>query len=369
MENRLKNMTVKNKRKFIKKEIVAFVLGIILALAAPVLQAEGAQEIRIVAQESTSEDPGLAGLYLEEGGAQDLKFLGAPSGWKNLNPQWKTSDPQVAVVDKNGVVTGVAEGTATITFSLSNQMTGELRVTVGTPISLGTAEFKSMALLVLANGEDIDINFYGMPGWDKNICECVWSVNGDAVTVDGRGVVTAVKEGSAELNLTIRNTVSDVLYHVLPTEIMVIDESVLEEMRQKKEVSSIVPTEAEVYEAVISLQEEYPEGMPWTNANYYAWNGGIFSGGYGCAGFAFLLSDAAFGDLPARWHEDVSAIRAGDILRINYDTHSVVVLEVIPEGVIIAEGNFNHSVHWGRFINQVELEYTVDYIITRYPEE
>ena len=43
-------------------------------------------------------------------------------------------------------------------------------------------------------------------------------------------------------------------------------------------------TEDAVYQKMIALKEEYPEGTPWTNDNYYAWNGGIYSGGYGCAG-------------------------------------------------------------------------------------
>jgi len=64
--------------------------------------------------------------------------------------------------------------------------------------------------------------------------------------------------------------------------------------------TSPVPTEAEAYYAMMNMKPSYPEGMPWTNDNFYAWKGGVYSGGYGCAGFAFILSDAAFGDLPAR---------------------------------------------------------------------
>lgn len=128
-------------------------------------------------------------------------------------------------------------------------------------------------------------------------------------------------------------------------------------------------SEKTVYEKMIAMQNEYPEGMPWTNDNYYAWNGGIYSGGYGCAGFAFMLSDAAFGTLPARMHTDFSKIRVGDILRINYDTHSVIVLEVKSDSVIIAEGNYNSSIHWGREIPRSEIEQSGEYVLTRYPEK
>lgn len=142
-----------------------------------------------------------------------------------------------------------------------------------------------------------------------------------------------------------------------------------------KEVSRVLyganaPTEAEVYQAMIAMQSSYPEGMPWTNDNGYEWNGGIFSAGYGCAGFTFILSDAAFGALPARIYNNgdftFEEARVGDILRINNDTHSVIVLEVQADGVVIAEGNFNSSIHWGRQLTAAEVMAS-DYIITRYP--
>lgn len=143
-----------------------------------------------------------------------------------------------------------------------------------------------------------------------------------------------------------------------------------------------------VYEAMVALKPQYPEGMPWTNDNFYAWNGGIYSGGYGCSGFSFILSDAAFGDLPARaitpdpnyfyWvapellqKDDqitIQDIRVGDILRMYSDTHSVIVLEVHEDHLIIAEGNYNSSIHWGRTLTIAELD-EIDYILTRYPAE
>ena len=110
--------------------------------------------------------------------------------------------------------------------------------------------------------------------------------------------------------------------------------------------------------------------MPWTNDMTYVSKsiipGVVYTGG-GCAAFAFELSDAAFGDLPAREHHSISDIRVGDIIRVKNDTHSVIVLEVHSDGVIVAEGNYNYSVHWGRFISNSELGETLTYIWTRYP--
>ena len=54
-----------------------------------------------------------------------------------------------------------------------------------------------------------------------------------------------------------------------------------------------------LYERMIAKKTEYPEGMPWTNDNQYIWKGGIFYSGFGCAGFAFMLSDTCFGNIRA----------------------------------------------------------------------
>jgi hypothetical protein len=123
-------------------------------------------------------------------------------------------------------------------------------------------------------------------------------------------------------------------------------------------------TEASAYSDMIALKSSYPDGTPWDNSVSYTWKGGIYSSGSGCAGFAFMLSDAAFGDAPAKMVYDTSSIRVGDILRINDNTHSVIVLSRSGDTVTIAEGNYNSSVHWGRTLNLSETG--VDYILTRY---
>ncbi len=133
-------------------------------------------------------------------------------------------------------------------------------------------------------------------------------------------------------------------------------------------------TDDEVYNAIMALQSEYPEGTPWTNADTYSWGpevamtlgyGGF--GGGGCQAFAMLASDAAFGNAPAYKFTDPAYIGAGAILRINNDTHSVVVLKVDGDKITIAEGNYNSSVHWGRVIDINNCGFVYGY--TRRPVE
>lgn len=121
-----------------------------------------------------------------------------------------------------------------------------------------------------------------------------------------------------------------------------------------------------IYSAIMAQQAVFPEGMHWTNADYRPWKGGTYVGGFGCAAFAFAVSDAVFGDVQAQVHRDYANIKVGDILRVDNDTHSVIVLEVHENSVIVAEGNYNASIHWGREIPKAQLIDPFSYIMTRY---
>lgn len=120
----------------------------------------------------------------------------------------------------------------------------------------------------------------------------------------------------------------------------------------------------DVYNVLMSFQSSYPEGTFYDNSVYYGWKGGIYSGGYGCAGFAFMLSDAAFGSSPAKMVYSTEGLRVGDILRTNNDTHMVIILAINGDSVTVAEGNYNGSVHWGRTLSLSNCGFT--YALTRY---
>ena len=152
----------------------------------------------------------------------------------------------------------------------------------------------------------------------------------------------------------------------------------------------LVPSPTEAYQAMIALkeQEAYKEGTTWTDyepysdeKGYYHWNGGLIDGkrisAVGGVAFAFILSDAAFGSLPNRMYPagefKYEDIKVGDILRVNNDTHTVIVLEVSDAGVVLAEGNIStgdHTgkIHWGRAMSKEEVMRDTSHYITRYPE-
>lgn len=123
------------------------------------------------------------------------------------------------------------------------------------------------------------------------------------------------------------------------------------------------PTEEEAYNRLIALKADYPEGMTWTNDNYWYNSKGIKSGA-GCVAFAAICQDAVFGDrtgLMGHSVESFDDLRVGDAVRYGTNeviggTHSVVVLEKKADSIIVTEGNYNWTIHWGREITRDELE-------------
>ena len=134
--------------------------------------------------------------------------------------------------------------------------------------------------------------------------------------------------------------------------------------------ATTLPDENAVYERMMAMQAEYPEGKPWTNNNKYRWinvtapNTTYTFGG--CAAYAAIISDAGFGEgTPAKqvMNPDPATVRIGDILRINGDTHSVVVIGIEDDYFVLTEGNYNNSIHWGRKIRKTD---PIDFLFTRW---
>ena len=138
-------------------------------------------------------------------------------------------------------------------------------------------------------------------------------------------------------------------------------------------------SEEEAYGRIIAQQGRFPEGQRWNDDNIYVWEDVVGTDvydhttftGYACVAFAYEMSDLVFGtDTKGTFIQDytMDQIRVGDILRIDHDSHSVVVLEVRDNSVIVAEGNFNESIHWGRELKASDIIAPGNWLITRYTE-
>ena len=147
-------------------------------------------------------------------------------------------------------------------------------------------------------------------------------------------------------------------------------------------------TEEVVYRRLMALQEKYPEGYAWgENNEYFQWRGGGtfengvgISGGNGSEGFALLVSDEVFGDLPAYIFEEnftIADLRVGDFIRIktpypgdsSRELDGVVVLEIYEDHIVAVEGDYKHdgTVHWGSIVTAQQI-LDAEFFITRYPD-
>ena len=127
------------------------------------------------------------------------------------------------------------------------------------------------------------------------------------------------------------------------------------------QTAATLPTEEEVYERLMAMQELYPEGSHWDSSSYYIDRNGWKEGG--CFGFAIMLQEAAFPDntMLVRKNAPISIgdVHAGDILSYGITGgsggHSVIVVEVHDDYVVVAEGNVGNGVSWDRTMSAAEV--------------
>lgn len=117
----------------------------------------------------------------------------------------------------------------------------------------------------------------------------------------------------------------------------------------------------EVYNKIMALKSRYPHGMKWSDDN-------IVNGNSGCYAFSMIAMEAAFGkDRKERKHNNFNDIKIGDMLRLNNDVHSVIVIGKDNKQFTFAEGNWDKKIHWGRTMPLAEVRSTLTYVLTSYP--
>ena len=182
--------------------------AILISLAGVVLLLTGCENPVDGGGNGGSDTVSVTGVTLTEtslaivvGDTADLTETVAPENASDKTVSWSSSDSAVATVDTDGVVTGVAEGSATITVTTNDGgHTAEATVTVTesvTGVSLDQSEVdfqltgKTAALTATvspANAPDTSVT---------------WSSSDESVaTVASDGTVTSVGSGTATITVT-----------------------------------------------------------------------------------------------------------------------------------------------------------------------
>ncbi len=143
-------------------------------------------------------------LTLVEGETSSLNATVAPNNATDKSLTWSSSDPAVASVDDEGVVTALSAGTTTIKAT-ANDGSGKYAacvVTVTPKVIPVTSVTLDKATLTLEEGQSMSLNATVAPdnATDKSL---TWSSSDPAVaSVNEAGVVTALKAGTATIKAT-----------------------------------------------------------------------------------------------------------------------------------------------------------------------
>ncbi|NBC84375.1 MAG: T9SS type A sorting domain-containing protein [Bacteroidetes bacterium] len=152
----------------------------------------------IVPVEGVSLDQSI--LALEGNATSQLTATVNPENASDKSVTWSSSDTDVAMVDENGLITAISEGTATITVKTNDGLhTASCDVTVTIPVSGVTLDYTE---LTLDEGSTSQLTATVNPenASDKSV---TWSSSDtDVASVDENGLVTAVSNGTATITVT-----------------------------------------------------------------------------------------------------------------------------------------------------------------------
>ncbi|WP_054957422.1 leucine-rich repeat protein [Paenibacillus dakarensis] len=144
-------------------------------------------------------------LNLIAGGAPEtLAATVTPVNATNQDVTWESSNPAVAEVDDNGVVTPKTAGTATITVTtVDGNKTASSVVTVSNPVVAVTGVTLNQGSLNLIAGGASETLAATVTPTDATNQDVTWESSNPAVAdVDGNGVVTPRTAGTATITVT-----------------------------------------------------------------------------------------------------------------------------------------------------------------------
>ena len=211
-------------KRFFKKVAIVTMLAMAVSFVGPAMTARAAESG--VALQGTRTI--VTEYELEKAGdTVDFCFLGAPVNWGSTY-KWTTSNPEVATVDKAGVVTAVSTGTATITITAGTNASYTHTVTVtvyNMNLTAGNSANKAMDTVELKKGKTLDLNFYGVTDWSARksayLTEWVSSNVGVVSVNETNGVITAEKAGVAVVTFYLYDMEKDVLFTSAPVTVVV----------------------------------------------------------------------------------------------------------------------------------------------------
>ena len=147
-------------------------------------------------------------IYVEENtttiptinGTKDLSPIVIPANVDKSLIKYESADERIATVDENGVITGVSDGTTTITVSSLNGVSVTTEVIVGGAIDTSIEITNGNVEIDIDSSLQLYTEILPLNVVDKNV---VWESSDESVVkVSGYGKVTGVGIGEATITAT-----------------------------------------------------------------------------------------------------------------------------------------------------------------------
>ena len=159
------------------------------------------QEPQVIHVESVSLNQTSASLTI--GGTLQLKASVSPSTATNKKISWSSTQPSVASVSPDGLVTALSEGTATITASADGKK-GECTVSVSKGYIAVSGVKLDKTELSLYEGEETVLTATVLPE-DATEKTITWSSSDNSIATVEDGKVKAIKEGTATITASVES--------------------------------------------------------------------------------------------------------------------------------------------------------------------
>ncbi|MBQ3814176.1 MAG: Ig-like domain-containing protein, partial [Bacteroidales bacterium] len=199
-------------------------------------------------------------LFLVEGDSETLVATVQPDNASNKTVTWSSSDESIATVNEQGKVTAVKEGYATITAKAEDK-TAECQVTVSKreiPVSSIVLNTNNVEMI---EGESVRLVATVSPANATN-ASITWSSSNEAVaTVDQQGLVTALKEGAADITAQAGDKTATCKVQVKPLVVSVTS------IALNKTSLSLKEGESETLVATVSPDNATDKTVTWSSTN------------------------------------------------------------------------------------------------------